>query len=211
MYAWAVTAAPVAFGAGTSLALECTAALGLASLTAGPILERAWPDFARMLSGWGLVVTSIVIWIVAPESTVGAIDAPRGIAGMAGWGLFAFAVAAPPRASRGVFVRAPPFASERAPARAQAPIVLLGLFIAIAVEIPGWRLPERDRALLFRVVALAGSLGALATAGVLGAVRDRSGERESRRRSPVRLYAWLGLAITLVGAGIGYAVLQRPR
>jgi len=96
LYAWGVTVAPAAWSRGSPWSAQAAAVLGLLSLGAAPFVERWSPSMARVVSVWGLVTTSGLVWVLVPASLApGRLDPLRGIAGMFGWGLFALATAAP--------------------------------------------------------------------------------------------------------------------
>jgi hypothetical protein len=147
VYAWAVTVAPVGWSRGASTAAAVATTLGLVSLAFGPILERRWPDAARMGTGWGLMMTSLATWVLASEAAIGSFDAGRGIAGMFGWGLFAFAVASPTRAPPGEVAALDSRPATTGGSYLDTAILVLGLGLATLLEIPGWRIGQPDRAL----------------------------------------------------------------
>src|SRR5262245_51202127 len=111
VYAWAVTVAPAAMSRGAPWIAKVVAFVGVAALAGSTILERRYAGdvdagralrgwqadaWARGLSVWGLVLSSALVWALAPAALSPArLDAARGIAGMIGWALFAFASAAP--------------------------------------------------------------------------------------------------------------------
>src|SRR5438105_13552690 len=103
-YAWGVTVAPAVFARGvhwsSSLALWSARVLafaGVASLLLAIVMEPRWRPRARYVAVWGLALTSGFAWLLVPATTLGPLrlDFARGTAGMVGWGLFAFACAAP--------------------------------------------------------------------------------------------------------------------
>jgi hypothetical protein len=181
--------------------------VGLLLLLSGPLLERRAPAIARVGLGWGLVLCAAATWASAPEASVDAFDAARGISGMLGWALFAFAAASPVGAPIPAKTgKAPP---RRRPARADLPAILAAVALALALEVPGWHAAPRDRALLLRLTAIAGGLGLVATASAIvgaEAVRDRRASKALR----VRDVAWVAAACMLVGAGVTYELWQKP-
>src|SRR6185503_4004543 len=59
---------------------------------------RSWtgPTWARIWSVWGFVLSSAIVWSLAPAALSSArLDGVRGALGMVGWALFAFASAGP--------------------------------------------------------------------------------------------------------------------
>ena len=187
VYAWAVTVLPVVWAHGAPLLSMVAAGLGPLCLASGPIVERYRPNAARMAAGLGMVATSLVVWVLAPEGSVGAFDAARGIAGMFGWGLFAFALSSPagpalPAASVARTPAAPPSAR-----RVDTPVLLIGLALAVrALELPGWHLPQRERALLVRLIGLAGGLAVVTIASQI-AVGGESRRAASRTHTRPRM------------------------
>jgi hypothetical protein len=213
LYAWAVTMAPVGWTPGASTAARSAVAAGLASLLLGPIVERRAPNVARLAMGWGLVVSALLTWTFASEAAVRAFDAARGIAGMFGWAVFAFAVASPSREPGGAVARPAALSPRAKRKRRDTPLLLLGIALVVALEIPGWRVESRDRALLLRVVALAGGLGIVTAAATIAVEHHRprkDGPRARRRRVPATAVAWVGGAFLLLGAGIAYESLGSP-
>ena len=210
-YAWAVTVAPVGFGSGAGILPAVSATLGLASLLVGGGVVWQRPAVGRVLVGWGLVASAALTWAVAPESRVLAFDATRGIAGMLGWALFAFAIASPARQGDvSTLLVAKRATRHRTLGRNVDRAVLLAAIVSTAaLEVPGWRVEQRDRALLLRLVALAGGLGLVTAAGAI-LVRhhthhtladDKRRRRRRLRRSEV---AWVATACLLVGAGVTF-------
>ena len=209
-YAWAVTVAPVAWaGRGASLA-KAAALLGLLALVAGPVLEKRWRDMTRLVSGWGLVLCSIVVWVVSSDAAVLDLGATRGLGGMLGWALFAFASASPAREPELTTAVVNPVRAKTNRTRADTPLLLLGVGLAVLLQVPGWQELDRERALLLRLSALAGGLGLVTTAGVLALrIGSELGKervpRPRRRRLPVRVLAWPALAFGLLGLGAVYS------
>jgi hypothetical protein len=202
-YAWAVTVVPVGWAQGAPVLSMLAAALGPVALVSGPILERRWPNVARMGTGWGLVATSLLTWVVSPEAFAGSFDAARGIAGMFGWGLFAFALASPAGTALGAASLAPSRVPQPSARRVDAPIVLVGLALAVALELPGWRVPQRERALLVRLMGLAGGLAVVTISSQI-ALGEAS--PHGVRRVRARVVGWVALALALLGAGGAYRV-----
>jgi hypothetical protein len=203
VYAWAVTVLPVVWTHGAPLLSMLAAGLGPVCLASGPIVERYRPNAARMTAGWGLVAASLVTWVVAPESSVGAFDAARGIAGMFGWGLFAFALSSPAGpALRAASLALSP-AARPSTRRVDTPVLLVGLALAVALELPGWHLQQRERALLVRLIGLAGGLAVVTIASQIAVGGD---SRRAGRRARMRALGWVALALVLLGAGGAYRV-----
>jgi hypothetical protein len=205
LYAWSITVAPVGWSRHSSALAGLAAGLGLLALLAAPIVERRSTLAARVLTGWGLVVSATLTWALAPEPALDAFDVVRGVAGLVGWGLFAIAVASPARA-----IEAPRGAAPTKRRWAlDTWLLAMGVALALAIEVPGWRLAERDRALFLRVVALAGGLGLLSAAGALAvAVHGPigGGAAPGSRARRIRSLAWAAGAAVLLGGGVAYEV-----
>ena len=232
LYAWGVTVAPAAWGRGAPLAAKIVALLGVVLLLAAVLLERspasdgamatepARPSFlgrfarhARPLSVWGLVATSALVWALAPGALSPArLDAPRGVAGMIGWALFAFASAAPaiardPESSR--VTPGPPLRPRSPIPRGDAWFILGGTVFALGLQVIGWRVVVPERALLVRLVALASGLGVIGAATQITLARHARRVRPSRRSRVRRSLVWLA-ALTVLALG-GLALLLAGR
>jgi hypothetical protein len=205
LYAWAVTVAPVAWSRGAPGFARVFAVFGVLALGAAVVLEgtgRLRP--ARLLSVWGLSLASAIVWAVAPAATVpGKIDVARGISGMLGWGLFAYACAAP------TFRRSPAAPSfdegDDLRARAASPrgdrfyfgAAALG---AIGLQLIGWAPMSPERALLVRLVTIAAAVGLVTQASVITLARHKRGRAasaSSRRRAVIRGLAAVGIVSVL--------------
>jgi hypothetical protein len=209
LYAWGVTVEPVSWSPRSGAAPKLLASAALVALAIGPAFERRAPDQVRLVSGWGFVLSSILVWVVAPEPAFAAFDARRGIAGMLGWALFAFASASPAREARIAATAGPPVRPRALDSRADVSMLFVGLAAAVALQLIGWRVADRDRMLLIRTVGIAGGLGlitaagAAAIAGKAPADEDRV-PRPRRSRLPARVVVVALLACILVGVGTVY-------
>jgi hypothetical protein len=212
LYAWAVTVAPVFTLHAVSVLADITGVLGLASILAGPIVERRAPRVARLVLFWGLAASAIATWMLAPEALAARFDAPRGIAGMFGWALFAFAIASParPLPARTTSSTAP--LELRRGEGLDTAFLLAGLALALVLEVPGWSIVGRDRVLLARVVAVAGGLGVVGAASAIAVARHRPSHERARRRRRARLTVglWVLLACLMMTAGTAATVLRTP-
>jgi hypothetical protein len=207
-YAWAVTIAPIAFATGVGVATRVAAAVGLVALVSGAVVEGPEDRRTRVVVGWVVVASSVATWCLAPAALVNAFDAPRGLAGMLGWALFAFAVASPPRA--GGTTRIATARGERmqsAPVWLDRVVLLVALGFGVLVQVPGWRIEPRDRALLIRLIGLAASLGLVVSASaILARYHAVTDDDRGRRRRGARVKGaralWVGAAGLLFGGGI---------
>jgi hypothetical protein len=178
VYAWAVTVVPVAWARGSTLVSKGAAVLALAALVAGVVGERRWgaPSRLRFASLWGFVLSSALAWSAAP-SALGPlrIDAPRGVAGMLGWALFALASAAPALEGRREADRIvegdEALVPRRRLASGDSAYIVAGAVLAVLMQVLGWRVANAERALLVRFVSLAAGLALIAGAAALAITR----------------------------------------
>ena len=206
-YAWAVTALPFSRAPGASTVTVGAVGMGLVSLAVGPFLERRWPDAARIASGWGLVASSVVAWTLAPPAALATFDAARGIAGMSGWGLFALALASPARFPRVTFPPPVIILPASGATRIDTAVVSLGVAVAVSLQVPGWRVGPPERALLIRLISLAGGLASVTAGCVIAAARYRvPGEEPSDggKRSMGNV-GWVALVLVLLVVGSAFA------
>jgi hypothetical protein len=161
-YAWAVTVAPVLWERGprwVATAAACAAPVALLVVAAD---DRLWRGRGRTAALWVFVLASALSWLSAPAALRPArIDGPRGLAGMLGWALFAFACAGPAmgdaREGERVIDDAPLEARSRL-ARGDAVYPAVGAAAALALQFVGWQVASPERALLVRLVALGAGL-----------------------------------------------------
>jgi hypothetical protein len=211
LYAWALTVAPAAWSRGAPWVAKATAIMGLLSLGASVVAERRW-GAARYVGVWGLVFTSSVTWVLAPAALSPLhLDVARGVAGMLGWALFAFACAAPalrrsayPDARLGDEGPLRPRTELR---RGDGLYILGGALVALALQTVGWRVNVPERALLVRVVSLAAGLAIVAAVTSVALARhgrptQRPSEREARRLRRDKLRAGLPWLLGLAMLGI---------
>jgi hypothetical protein len=190
VYAWGVTVAPVAWSRGAPLLAKVAAVAALAAIALAVAGERRWGSRASVVGLWTFVLASAVTWSAAPAALGPLrIDAPRGLAGMLGWALFAFTSAAPALSGRSEGAPAEdvppendptvapaqgPTEQDREPEAALVPRKVLargdtlyvagGALLAVALQTVGWRAPTAERALLVRVVSLAAGIALLGVA-----------------------------------------------
>jgi hypothetical protein len=199
-YAWAVTVAPVAWLRGGTTFAKVASIGALAALGFGWLAEKRWGARFKLAGFWGFVVSSATAWSAAPAA-LGPLRAEglRGLAGMLGWALFAWAWAAPAVGlQRGAaFVEeSDPLSPRRRLARADAVYLGVGGVAAIVLQLFGWREATAERALLVRVVALAAGLAVIDAAALLAF------QRHERRSSRSRAARFRGALVPLVILGI---------
>ncbi len=199
-YAWSVTVAPAAWGRGAPVVAKVFALLGLVCLLSAIAIERKSARNGRLVSVWGLVLTSSLVWAVAPAALLPTrLDAVRGVAGMIGWGLFALASAAPavPRdADSSRVVAGAPLRPRTAIPRGDGWFIAAGALLAIGLQTIGWRVNVPERALLVRLVALASGLA------IIGAATQIALARHARRVRPTRQVRVRRALLTIVGLGL---------
>ena len=210
LYAWSVTVAPAAWSRGAPWLAEVAAVLGVIALASAPFVERWSSNFARIVSVWGLVTTSGLVWVLAPASLApGKLDALRAIAGMIGWGLFALATAAPAlkrvdpvHATAGL-----PLRPRAAIPRGDLAYILLGVVLAAGLQVVGWRPMAPERALLVRMVALLQGLAIIGAATETAIARHARRSPASSRRRLRRALMWLVL-FGLMAIGAAFLLLR---
>lgn len=215
VYAWSVSVAPAAFAHGAPGIAQMAAACGIASLAGAPILESKRPRAARMVSVWGLVFTSLFVWIAVPSSSLSPLqfEGVRGFAGVLGWALFAFASAAPalvPLSSESPTRTLSRALRSRSPTGwADAAILWIGIGMAGVTQAVGWHVVEPERAVLVHLLGLVGGLAAVSAVASIVAARhvarkfDSPAQRARRAVVPLVLFGLL--------AAVGVVVAVTPR
>jgi hypothetical protein len=210
VYAWGVTVVPAAWSRGAPLLSKVAAITAVLALLGGVFGERVWDGRARIVSLWGFVLSSALAWSAAPLALGPLrIDAPRGIAGMIGWALFAFASAAPAlqgRREEQRLVEGVELVARKTLARGDAAFVTGGALVAAALQLIGWRAASAERELLVRFVALAAGLAVIGAAAEVALARHTARVKRSRSRRLRRSMALL-VALALLGlTGVLFAL-----
>jgi hypothetical protein len=166
LYAWGVTVAPAVWTRGASVVAKVAAVVALLVLVGSVAAERRWKARARIFGLWGFVLACALAWSAAPAAFAPLrIDAPRGLAGMAGWALFALASAAPALHAREdddrVVLDDRELLPRRGLGRGDVLYVAVAACVAVVLQLFGWRIAVAERALLVRLVALALGLAIL--------------------------------------------------
>ncbi len=206
LYAWAVTVATCGWSKGVPWQTRALVLLGPMALAASIFIDRDRPAIARHVSVWGLGTSSLLVWALVPASVgPGHFDAVRGVMGMLGWGTFAFASAAP------AFQRRPEDDARviergRLPPRGRgagrhAPVLGVGLVIAAALQLIGWGIEPRERALLVRLYTLLAGMSVLA---VFAEVSLAAHAPRGKRRVPRGIFAWAAACLLLGGVALGF-------
>ena len=210
VYAWGVTVAPAAWSRGAPLLAKVAAVTAVLALIGGVLGERFWEGRARTVSLWGFVLSCALAWSAAPAALGPLrIDAPRGIAGMIGWALFAFASAAPALQGRREEQRLLPGAelvARKPVVRGDAGFVAGGAFVAAALQLIGWRAASAERELLVRFVALAAGLAVIGAAAEVALARHSARVKRSRSRRLRRSMAVLVVLALLGLTGVLFAL-----
>jgi hypothetical protein len=200
VYAWGVTVAPAAWSRGASALAKVAAIAALAAIALGVFGERRWGARVRVPALWGFVLACGVAWSAAPGALGPLrVDTPRGIAGMLGWALFAFASAAPALEARSDDERLdleaalPP---RKTLSRGDAYYVAGGALIAALLQTVGWRIATAERAVLVRVVSLAAGIA------VLGVATDVALARHTPRAHRPRARRFRRAMAALVALGL---------
>jgi hypothetical protein len=206
LYAWGVTVVPAAWSRGAPLLAKGSAVLGVVALAAALGLEHLRPREAvraRAVAVWGLSLSSAATWLLVPAamSTL-RVDVSRGLAGMLGWALFAFACAAPPvrrdDASLARVIEGPPLRPRTRLARGDVAIVSVGAVLACALQVIGWRTGPQERAILVRLVEIAAGLAVLGASTAVALARHTRRVPPSRRERTRRVLPWLLALLSLV-------------
>ena len=207
LYAWAATVAPAAFGRGSSAYARLAAVVALVPLAVGIVMERRWGPSARYLSVWGLVAMSAIVWVLVPTAlTPARMDVVRGLSGMVGWALFAFACAAP---ALGREASAKARVAPEAPMRPRTQIqhgdaayIGGGIVLALALQGVGWQVAVPERALLIRLIALAAGIGLIGTATSISLARHQRVPPAVLRLRIRRALPWMVAMAMLALAGV---------
>ncbi len=207
LYAWAVTVAPLLWLRGSAFGVvQGAVAVAPLLLVSGAMLERHFGRRVRFISLWGFVVACAVAWVAAPSGRASLqLDGLREMSGMLGWGLFAFAFAAPPlreAAASEPVPGVPLRAAHRQLARGDGYYVAAGAIVAIAIQFVGLDIANAERALLVRFVVLAAGLAMIGTSTELAFARHGSRIVRSPRSRFRSLFAPLILLAILLAAGM---------
>jgi hypothetical protein len=228
LYAWAVTVAPAAWSRGAPLVAKVAAAVGVLALVTAPLIEHAnprsgrlggplasWsgPERARIWSVWGLVLSSSVVWALAPSALSSArFDGVRGALGMVGWALFAFASAGPALRSdpdaEGRIIAGTPLKPRSELPRGDGVYVALGVASALALQSFGWAVASPERAVLVRLVTIVCGIAVLG--GATSIALGRHGRRipAAPRRRLARAMPWV---VVLLLCGLVGLLLAQGR
>ncbi len=162
------------------------------------------PTWARIWSVWGFVLSSAIVWALAPAALSSArLDGVRGALGMVGWALFAFASAGPtlrpdPDAARRIVAGTPLKPRSELP-RGDGIYVVFGVLAALAMQAIGWGVASPERAVLVRLVTIVCGIAVLGGATSIALARHTPRVPASRRLKLRRSLPWI-VILLLVGA-----------
>lgn len=228
LYAWAITVVPAAWSRGAPLVAKIAAIIGVIALVTAPLVEgagrsrgqvtehapapsflRAWtgPTWARIWSVWGFVLSSAIVWTLAPSALSSVrLDGVRGVLGVVGWGLFAFASAGPS-------LRSDPEAAARIVAgsalkpRSELPrgdgvYVAGGVLIALGMQSVGWAVQAPERAVLVRLVTVVTGVAVLGATTTIALARHAVRTPAGRGLRLRRALPWLVILALFAAAGV---------
>ena len=209
----ALTTAPLVEGAGFRRPPAAEAHEGGAAAAPpepkGLAVLSAWtgPTWARIWSVWGFVLSSAIVWTLAPSALSSArLDGVRGALGVVGWALFAFASAGPS-------LRADPEAAGRIIAgsslkpRSELPrgdgmYVAAGVVLALAMQGVGWGVAAPERAVLVRLVTVVCGVAVLGATTSIALARHVTRVPASRRLRLRRSLPWIAILALFVASGL---------
>jgi hypothetical protein len=205
---------PEAKGEGPSRAPDGRAGAERAPARAGArsSLLREWtgPTWARIWSVWGFVLSSAIVWTLAPSALSSVrLDGVRGALGVVGWALFAFASAGPS-------LRAEPEAAARIVAgsalkprselpRGDGAYVALGVALALGLQGVGWGVASPERAVLVRLVTVVAGVAVLGATTSIALARHGVRVPASRGLRLRRGLPWVVLLALFAFSGLAWA------
>ncbi|MBX3230540.1 MAG: hypothetical protein KIT84_02595 [Labilithrix sp.] len=240
LYAWAITVAPAAWSRGAPLLAKAAAIMGIVALVTAPFVEgsggatagasdhdrsaaklgalervAAWtgPMWARTWSVWGFVLSSAMVWALAPSALSSArMDGVRGAAGMVGWALFAFASAGPALkpdpSSPARIIASTSLKPRSALPRGDGAYVAVGVVLALAMQGVGWGVAVPERAVLVRLVTVVCGIAVIGGTTSIALARHGTRIAASRRIRLRRALPWLVLLGVVACAGVALGVAR---
>jgi hypothetical protein len=182
-----------------------------------PLIDivRSWtgPTWARAWSVWGFVLSSAIVWALAPSALSAArLDGVRGALGMVGWALFAFASAGPA-------LRSDPSEAARIVAstslkprselpRGDGAYVGLGVVLALSMQAVGWGVPVPERAVLVRLVTVVCGIAVLGGTTSIALSRHSTRVPASGRIRLRRALPWFVMLALFAVAGIVLGMMR---
>lgn len=206
LYAWGVTVASCAWSKGAPWQTRVVALGGPLVLLASVFVDKDRPAVARHLAVWGLVLSSLLVWALVPAAMgPSRFDTTRGVLGMLGWAMFAFASAAPafPRteAEESRVVERGRLEPRLRGARKDAPFLAIGIALTVALQCIGWGIEPRERALLVRLYTIVAGMAVL---GAFASVALARHVLPSRKKRKARLFGWMVAFVLVSGVALGF-------
>lgn len=235
LYAWAITVAPAAWARDASPFAKAAALTGVIALATAPLVElggivgqaassgrpssdrpsrfatfvRSFtgPKWARIWSVWGFVLSSAIVWALVPTALSSArLDSARGVLGIVGWALFAFASAGPALRSN-ADAESRIVAGTALKPRSELPggdgaYVVGGVVIALGMQLIGWGIGVPERAVLVRLVTVVCGIAVLSALTNLALARHATRVPAARRVRLRRAMPWVLLLVLLGGSGV---------
>lgn len=176
---------------------------------------RSWtgPQWARIWSVWGFVLSSAIVWALAPSALSSArLDAVRGALGMVGWALFAFASAGPVlRANPDGVARVVAGTSLRPRSdlpRGDGLYVALGVVMALAMQSVGWGIASPERAVLLRLVTIACGIAVLGGTTSISLARHSGRVPAASKIKLRRAVPWLVILLLVAVSGVAVGLAR---
>ncbi|MDB4946031.1 MAG: hypothetical protein JWP97_5565 [Labilithrix sp.] len=221
LYAWSITVAPTAWARGAPGLARVASIVGIIALVTAPFVEgagpaagsadpaRSWrgPTWARVWSVWGFVLSSAIVWTLAPGGLSSArLDGVRGVLGVIGWGLFAFASAGPtlrsdPDAAARIVAGTPLRPRSELPGGDGAYLVA-GALVALGMQSVGWAITSPERAVLVRLVTVVSGVAVLGGTTSIALARHAARTPASRGLRLRRALPWVVVLALVVSAGL---------
>ena len=214
LYAWLLTVIYPAAQPGVPLAARVVAVLAVGALIAGVFLESDRPKLGRLLGIHAFVGSSLFTWFLAgPAIAVGNVDPVRSALGVLGWVIYAFGWGRSrgprvPEDAPNVLTGAPLVPRARL-SKAGAPVVVIAVIAALALEGLAFRVDRSEHALFAHTAATAAALLVL---GAGARIALTLGARRELPSAAVRLNAMappLAALAVLLGLGLVWAAFSR--
>jgi hypothetical protein len=182
--AWVVTVAPVVWGrAGVPRAAWTAAIAGLLLLSAGTALELRFGRRIRSLYLGGFTLACAVAWVTASGPGVPLLDDVHTAAGVLAWAVFGLSWASAPLKAWDDLPRAVanvPSAEDPFPRRAWV-LAVLGLSVAVVLQLLAIHSRSPERALLVRLVTVACGLVSIGVCTEMALTQYRRRKRPRKR------------------------------
>ncbi|MDF2693362.1 MAG: hypothetical protein K0S65_1745 [Labilithrix sp.] len=216
----ALVTAPLVEGTGTNESSDPSStsdkATPPAAMKPSPLsVVRSWtgPTWARAWSVWGFVLSSAMVWALAPAALSSArLDGVRGALGMVGWALFAFASAGPALRSdpnlAGRIVASTSLKPRSELPRGDGLYVAVGVALALTMQGFGWGVPVPERAVLVRLVTVVCGIAVLGGTTSIALARHSARVPASGRIRMRRALPWLVMLALVAVSGIALGMAR---